>query len=446
MWQYTEVQTAIKKEQKMFNQHQINFIEFLQKQPNPRGFEAQYYFNIKNYYKIWFSDNPDSFLGIENELRFINMRENNPLATLSFIYSSKCLNHVALNSLRRFCNKYNINYVDFDTDIPLLLKEEQDIQIYKIAESEINNTLKNEGGNLAAASDCVRLLVPVIEKFGIYSDFDVTCKLSTLEADVIAIQAPVLLNAEIVFPGRNKRLIPSPGSDFLAFAHDVNNMSELTTVALLAIRYLQKKLINNYQNVFINSSFSYGLENSPFKKESNILVCEFMREYPEEQNIFSFRKYISNLQIPNDNLKVFLYHISVVAMSGPSIYTAIYTQHCPKKLDFDANHIIDYDHTWNNYLTLFRKSSVCFYDTIAKLVISKNTVSVYINNCKAKDRSKTRDNSWSIAGKVSKNEREAKLIRGTIALQNLWRCHHARKISALPENLVEDYSTNICQI
>jgi hypothetical protein len=31
--------------------------------------------NTKKHYKIWFSDNPHVFLGIENQLRFIRTRK-----------------------------------------------------------------------------------------------------------------------------------------------------------------------------------------------------------------------------------------------------------------------------------------------------------------------------------------------------------------------------------
>jgi hypothetical protein len=66
------------------------------KTPPAKGFEDQYSFVINKTYRIWFSNNPDVFLGIENELRFIRLREKNKNHKLAFIYSSKCLNPLAI--------------------------------------------------------------------------------------------------------------------------------------------------------------------------------------------------------------------------------------------------------------------------------------------------------------------------------------------------------------
>jgi hypothetical protein len=128
-----------------------------QRTPPAEGFEDYYNFRINKFYKIWFSDKPDVFLGIENELRFIRMRENNKTHQLALIYSSKCLNRNARKKLKKFCQKYTIQPVDLDTQVRDMLTEQLDIDLYNIAQLEIQNTLDKNYGNLAAASDCARL-------------------------------------------------------------------------------------------------------------------------------------------------------------------------------------------------------------------------------------------------------------------------------------------------
>ena len=158
---------------------------FTHNQFNPKGFQPTYRFDITKYFKIWFSKNPANFLGIENELRFIQMRESNPTATLTFVYSSTCLNAEALNKLKDFCKRHKITPVDFDTDVVTLLTHDSDKAMYTLAQEEIKRTLNNSGGNLAAAADCVRLIAPIIEKFGIYADFDLACNLSNLKVQTV---------------------------------------------------------------------------------------------------------------------------------------------------------------------------------------------------------------------------------------------------------------------
>ena len=91
-----------------------------------------FYFSFKQFYKIWFSPSPDSFLGLENELRFIRMRNMHPQAVIYFIYSSACLLKDTIEKLKKFCITQQIIPIDFDTDIPALLKTEKEKKVYII--------------------------------------------------------------------------------------------------------------------------------------------------------------------------------------------------------------------------------------------------------------------------------------------------------------------------
>ena len=95
--------------------------------------EPTYLFNLTKYYKIWFSKYPDIYMGVENELRFIRMRINNPTAILSFIYSAKCLNEQALEALNKFCKMHSINPIKFE-DLQSQMVEQEDKIIYSILE------------------------------------------------------------------------------------------------------------------------------------------------------------------------------------------------------------------------------------------------------------------------------------------------------------------------
>jgi|GEM_PF-5222427 len=176
---------------------------FRTNQKNPKGFQDKYLFNLLKYYKIWVSADPREFLGFENQLRLVRMRKANQKIEKTkiefyFIYSSSSLNDGAKTQLQRFCSQYDIIPIDFDKDLPPLLEAEEDKELYAIGQEELRRAQANQFGNLAAVSDCTRLLVPVIERYGIYSDFDVQVALASLGVEFVSVRAPVLLNAEMV--------------------------------------------------------------------------------------------------------------------------------------------------------------------------------------------------------------------------------------------------------
>ncbi len=126
--------------------------------------QNKYSVQTKAHYKIWFSKSPDSFLPLENQLRFIRMRQKNPSRKLSFIYSANCLSNSALKALIPFCKTYDIQPIDFDSEVDTQTSplKDQDKSIFQIAQDEIAHCRNQTGGSMAAASDCARLIVPLI--------------------------------------------------------------------------------------------------------------------------------------------------------------------------------------------------------------------------------------------------------------------------------------------
>ena len=196
--------------------------------------EKSYIFDISKYFKIWFSPNRDVFLGIENQLRFVRMRHDNPNAQLHLIYSTTCLSTEATNALVHFCSQYSITPIVFE-DIECQLMNNMDKALYALAKEEILHTLNNTGGNMAAASDIVRMIIHVIQEYGIYSDFDVETRLAEFNSQYITLRGPLLFNAELI-PISSTQMTLAPNSDFLAFSLNSSNLGILSEDALLAIQ------------------------------------------------------------------------------------------------------------------------------------------------------------------------------------------------------------------
>jgi len=139
--------------------------------------------------KIWLSKDPDIFLPLVNQVRFIHCVEKNPLATFYFVFDSYLLSVGAKKSLIMFCKKYNVSPIDVRADIIAACKAENEIRLIEIYHDEVSNL--NDYGCVAAASDILRWLSPVFS-LGIYTDFDVE------------------IDTKLVKPGENIIRIPSP--------------------------------------------------------------------------------------------------------------------------------------------------------------------------------------------------------------------------------------------
>ncbi|MBN9230775.1 MAG: hypothetical protein BGO90_07795 [Legionella sp. 40-6] len=129
-----------------------------------------YNFNPHRHVKIWLSKDKDSFLNLENRVRLVKMRDDNPEDEITFIYDSSLLSARAQLELQTFCKQYGIIAKDVRTEIIPFCATDNQQTLIALYEDEIGNL--DTGGNLAAASDILRWLKPVYDS-GIYSDFDI---------------------------------------------------------------------------------------------------------------------------------------------------------------------------------------------------------------------------------------------------------------------------------
>lgn len=141
-------------------------------------------------FKIWCSPNPDEFLPKINQQRLEKLRANNPQANISLAYDSRLLNDKAKQALLVFSHRLNISLFDTATQVNLDLLSVRERKLMEIYLDEISHL--NEGGNLAAASDIIRLM-PFMRPLGIYTDFDVEVNTSTL-ANIVFLKRPVAFN------------------------------------------------------------------------------------------------------------------------------------------------------------------------------------------------------------------------------------------------------------
>lgn len=249
--------------------------------------------STKHHYKIWFSKNVDVFLDKENQERFIKASSDNPHLHFSFIFSSNCLSAKTLDDLQRFCDKHHITPIDFDKEIPPLLRSDKDKALYNLAKKEIEFA-KDNGGNLAGASDCVRAIIAVIERCRIYSDFDVELKFADIDL-VITSTAPVLLSVEFVSEACIKQ--PCLNNECLVVSFDPNNPSHLSKEAFEKMSLVADSIIHRYANPLD------ALTKHPVKgliielsDDQKKFIELFFKENPHA-DIFAFRRYVLALTI-----------------------------------------------------------------------------------------------------------------------------------------------------
>lgn len=363
-----------------------------------------YNFNITKFYKVWFSQYPDVFLGLENELNFIRLRTNHPDAQLTFIYSGKCLNETALKRLKEFCQRYNITTINFDTELLPLLDNAHDKKLYKFATLELDNKLSNNYGSFAASSDCVRLMKAVIERFGIYSDYDVEFNLRPLsdQADFIQLKAPVLLSV-CFLPSLQGQQV-SNNSDFLAFATDLYD-GKLVPEALQALENLQVRAINNYSTRFtLLKLLSIDKKSLPPTSEIALLYAAIVNGNPVE-NVFEFRRlcsaYFANKTQVKENLKELFTIAGVNCMAGPGMYNYLYQHHAPEPFNGQAAPLGS-RREWSDYLEIYDKSDVNYYPKLKECIHLTNRVDAVLTRGK-----RGGDFSWTEEGAKRKRAQES---------------------------------------
>jgi hypothetical protein len=141
---------------------------------NNQDLSQKYLIDTNKIFKVWFSNNPNVFLNIENQLRLSNLRNNNPSAQITLVYSASLLSSESLQKMEAFCAENKIISLDINSaDVTSYLDTQYEQKLHALANDELNKWILHEGGNPAAASDMVRLIKIIIDRCGIYTDFDV---------------------------------------------------------------------------------------------------------------------------------------------------------------------------------------------------------------------------------------------------------------------------------
>lgn len=312
------------------------------KESQPHKNEVGYH--TKNQLRIWFTKaNSSEPLGsLENELRLIQARSRHPDHQIRLIYASSTLTTAGLEKLTRFCQKHQIEAVSLDKITDKLqemrangLIGERSFnvqnQLLEVAMSEINS----KKGNLAAASDIVRLLTPCLlvdgtQQSRMYIDLDEA--LSSSLPEVIMMQPGQLLRTE-----------------------DNNNFLFATEPESEVIQVLREKIFANYQtqavpdmlwgasNQALSTAFKHhahtrfildivmgdrsGSDDEKILKQNliNSLSQKSGINWKAETDIYAIREMLDRIkQTTNEekNIKFlsdFYMHL-VISMSGPGIY------------------------------------------------------------------------------------------------------------------------------
>lgn len=177
----------------------------------PHPISNRYRFNPHKHVKIWLSKNPDLFLNLENQIRLIQMREQNPKDKIYLVYDSSLLTTSSLEELYLFCQENQFCWYDAH-GLKENLHTELEHRLYEYYLDEITHL--SEGGNLAVASDILRWLSPIY-RLGSYSDFDYPVNTRMLPGTV-EISAPILLNIGSLKLGQKEFILSN--NDFIAVA------------------------------------------------------------------------------------------------------------------------------------------------------------------------------------------------------------------------------------
>lgn len=456
--------------------------------------------SFKRFFWIWFSKDPAQFMGIENEVRLIRARHLHKNTEFTLVYSEKVLDSETLVKLKTFTKKHNIKLLDFDKELPHFLKHEIDKKIYQLAKDEIAYSQDEQGGNLAAASDCVRTLIPLIENWGNYTDFDVRFNFS--KKRTCQVKSPVVLKVDI---DREKLNIPIPSlNNDLMFVARESDQKTLTSDAIHRIRLVQKQILKRYSDVEA-ALFQHpirGLSTAlDLHQDYSAIVKDFFRKHPKA-NIFAFRKFVKSLDIvkyfegisPQDRKLIFgqetmadltaeslaiafgkyvveeqikktlsqeeisrsssglkkitekmmermrhrLNTIAVTWISGPINYFSLYEDILPSDAIFKDGEVLN---IWLTYVKLLESSG---YES-NHLVRYIPSISPHFLDKEAIIENPLEsigifgDQSWSTQGMYNKLEREKQMTTAAITLQHAWRNYKSKKVS--PEEVKSKHKT-----
>lgn len=347
----------------------------------------QYCFPLKQM-RIWFSMNPDLFMNMENEMRLVRFFDKNPrVEPLYLVYSSKLLGPQGLKEKERFTQAYpRLALIDFDTELKELCHTTQDKKLYEYAAQELENLSPGQGGNVAAASDIVRLITPCVA-MGIYSDFDVEinsqikspafkqsysdddarldfmltgCDLKfyeSLKEEQQEFLTKVVLKRQWAIATVYDKERSIVNNDCFVIGRDEEGI--LTPEGRGILEKLQKHLIDNYKNISTKNhkeegSLSYWCQNatSVFEHNPQVTPVQLRRMIEHHNNLYMRLKMERVLPADYAAFKKFCQHYQVPELS----------QELYGKLVRDFKDVARYDFS-DNYSPQEKRSLADFFIT-----------------------------------------------------------------------------------
>lgn len=274
--------------------------------------KGTYYLDTTKIYKMWFSKHPSEAFNNENKVRLIKLVEQNPEVQVTLIYSSETLLPEAITDLKTFCEHLNVKLVDFDNDIEDILTADNDKELYRLAKLEIKHARNKTGGNLASAADCVKLIYPVINKYGIYMDCDVASDFSQLPP-VLHVSSPLVLNVE------NMRL----NNNFIGLPYASRDLSSRDPESISKLRCVQQRVIRNYKALTLttidNELKRDVSQDKSFNELRHRYVAKVLEKFPQA-DIFTLRTHIVTDPGLQPIERKSLYYASVISIAGPGAY------------------------------------------------------------------------------------------------------------------------------
>lgn len=222
-------------------------------------------------------------MNLENQVRLLEMREQNPNDEINLVYDSTLLGAEAITQLETFCTDNRIIPVDaaMFAKQTLTEKERTLLNFYKDEISNLNN-----GGNLAVASDILRWVSPLYE-YGTYTDFDFPVDTSVLPP-TIEVAAPLLLNIGSLKMGKQEFILSN--NDYVAIIDPKAAKEQLERVQSGIIEKLTQ-----YDNDFIERTREQ-LQNNFF----NRYILKFMNNRSESHYIAKSKELDKHLTSSRD--------------------------------------------------------------------------------------------------------------------------------------------------
>lgn len=346
---------------------------------------------------------------------------------------------------------------------------------------------------MAAASDEARFILPLMEKYGIYSDFDL--ELSFKEKTSLPRKSPIL-----VFYEPPISYAPDLCNNLIGVASDKENDDTISADAIPMIRNAQRNILINYENAgkaiqtawhpmlpsmisdqcgmsnvivsdyfekhpsatvfelrqFIKEvgvqefknlpslPFYYGMQNIPQHEKDNLSNEQLKRNFGMfyKQNVAWYKNFETDdpVQLAEKILKIIkhrIYQHSVICLSGPRATFALFQDDMPQKIYPELN--ISYSEAAKNNddYRQFEK----FIQKIVDSGFANAEIMQYIwrkvnaePTNPLKQVGSSSDLSWTDLGKKVKGERQHKLESWAVLHQYNFRSKFKEKQNAVTAN------------